>query len=100
MDKVRLEVRATSRNSEKPKPKASTPPMLSKKSEWRRGEGPDARNNFSEVLRLNAGDRWATMRTEMLNSGDYLHDIQNSNASSKCTYGTVTLCYSTHSSSN
>ena len=57
MDKVRLEVRETSRNSEKPKPKASEPPILSKRSEYRRGESSVTRNNFSEVLRLNPGDK-------------------------------------------
>lgn len=57
MDKVRLEVRETSRNSEKPKPKASKPPILSVKSEYRRGESSVTRNNFSEVLRLRAGNK-------------------------------------------
>lgn len=57
MDKVRLDVRETSRNSEKPKPKASTPPMLSVKSEYRRGESSVTRNNFSEVPRLSPGNK-------------------------------------------
>lgn len=52
MDKVRLEVRETSRNSEKDKPKASKPPIASTKNEWRKGESSVARNNLSEVLRL------------------------------------------------
>lgn len=52
MDKVRLEVRETSRNSEKDKPKASKPPIPSMKIEWRKGESSVARNNLSEVLRL------------------------------------------------
>lgn len=55
MDKVRLEVRETNRNSEKPKPKASEPPILSVRSEYRRGESSVTRNNFSEVLMLNPG---------------------------------------------
>lgn len=57
MDKVRLEVRETSRNSEKPKPKASKPPILSVKSEYRRGESSFTRNNFAEVLRLSPGNK-------------------------------------------
>lgn len=52
MDKVRLEVRETSRNSEKVKPKASKPPIVSTKKEWRKDESSVARNNLSEVLRL------------------------------------------------
>lgn len=56
MDKVRLEVRETSRNSEKPKPKASEPPILSVRSEYRRGESSVIRNNLSEVLRLSPGN--------------------------------------------
>lgn len=57
MDNVRLEVRETSRNSEKPKPKASKPPILSVKTEYRRGESSVTRNNFSEVPRLNPGNK-------------------------------------------
>lgn len=57
MDKVRLEVRETSRNSENPSPKARQPPILSVKTVYRRGESSVTRNNLSEVLRLSAGDR-------------------------------------------
>lgn len=57
MDKVRLEVRETSRNSEKVKPKASKPPILSMKNECRKGESSVTRNNLSEVLRLSPGNK-------------------------------------------
>lgn len=56
MDNVRLEVLETSRNSEKPKPKASKPPMLSLKSEERKGESSVTLNNFSDILRLSPED--------------------------------------------
>lgn len=55
MDKVRLEVRETSRNSEKPKPKASEPPILSVRIEYRRGESSVTLNNFSDIPRLSPG---------------------------------------------
>lgn len=57
MDKVRLEVRETSRNSENPKPKASKPPILSVNSKYRRGESSVTLNNFSDILRLSPEDR-------------------------------------------
>lgn len=53
MDNVRLEVRETSRNSEKPRPKARIPPKLNKKTKCKRVNGSVSRNNLSEVLRLN-----------------------------------------------
>lgn len=52
MDSVRLEVRDTSRNSEKLRPKASRPPKLRMRKEWRGGASSVARNSFSVVLRL------------------------------------------------
>lgn len=58
MDSVRLEVRDTSRNSEKLKPKASRPPKLRMRKEWRGGASSVTRNSLSEVLRLRpAGER-------------------------------------------
>lgn len=66
MDKVRLEVRETSRNSEKPKPKASKPPMLNVKRQYRRGESSVTRNNFSEVLRLSPAGTEERIRTDFL----------------------------------
>lgn len=71
MDNVRLEVRETSRNSEKPKPKASNPPALSVLTEYRTGKSSVPRNNFSEVLRLSPGNK-----TEIYNYGSLgLHVI-------------------------
>lgn len=64
MDRVRLDVRETSRNSEKPKPKARTPPMLSVKTEYRRGVSSVTRNSFSEELSLRPGGGEKTMRTK------------------------------------
>lgn len=55
MDKVRLEVQETSRNSEKLKPKASRPPQHRVNRERRNGESSVTRNNLSEVLRLRPG---------------------------------------------
>lgn len=52
MDSVRLEVRDTRRNSEKLRPKASRPPKLRMRKEWRGGASSVARNSFSVVLRL------------------------------------------------
>lgn len=52
MDKVRLDVRETSRNSEKLNPKASKPPIHKLNNECRKGESSVCRNNLSEVLRL------------------------------------------------
>lgn len=52
MDSVRLDVRDTSRNSEKLRPKASRPPKLRMRKEWRGGASSVARNSFSVVLRL------------------------------------------------
>lgn len=52
MDKVRLEVRETSMNSEKPKPKASKPPILSARSKCRKGESSVALNSFSDIPML------------------------------------------------
>lgn len=66
MDKVRLEVRETSRNSEKPKPKASKPPMLNVKRQYRRDESSVTRNNFSEVLRLSPAGTEERIRTDFL----------------------------------
>lgn len=63
MDKVRLEVRETSRNSEKLNPKASKPPMLRVKNECRKGESSVTRNNLSEVLRLSPENK--TERTTL-----------------------------------
>lgn len=52
MDSVRLEVLDTSRNSEKLRPKASRPPKLRMRKEWRGGASAVTRNSLSEVLRL------------------------------------------------
>jgi len=56
MESVRLEVRDTSRNSEKQRPKASSPPAVSVSSVYRTGESSVARNSFSELLRLSPGN--------------------------------------------
>lgn len=55
MDKVRLEVRDTSRNSEKLRPKASKPPTLRTRKECSSGASSVTRNSLSEVLRLRPG---------------------------------------------
>lgn len=52
MDSVRLEVRDTSRNSEKLRPKASRPPKPRMRKEWRGGASSVTRKSFSEVPRL------------------------------------------------
>lgn len=52
MESVRLEVRDTSRNSEKLRPKASRPPKLRMRKEWRGGASSVTRNSLLEVLRL------------------------------------------------
>lgn len=57
IDKVRLDVQETRRNSEKLRPKASRPPLQRQKSECRNGESSVTRNNLSEVLRLSPGNR-------------------------------------------
>lgn len=57
IDKVRLDVQETRRNSEKLRPKASRPPLQRQKSECRNGESSVSRNNLSEVLRLSPGNR-------------------------------------------
>lgn len=57
MDKVRLEVLETSRNSENPRPKASKPPTVSVKREYRRGRSSVTRNSFSDMLRFRAAER-------------------------------------------
>lgn len=56
MDKVRLDVLETNRNSEKLKPNASRPPLHRVKMEWRNGESSVTRNNLSDVLRLSPGN--------------------------------------------
>ncbi|TNN42453.1 hypothetical protein EYF80_047387 [Liparis tanakae] len=61
MESVRLEVRDTSRNSEKQRPKASRPPAVSVSSVYRTGESSVARNSFSELLRLSPGNETDTM---------------------------------------
>lgn len=55
MDKVRLEVRDTSRNSEKLRPKANKPPTLRTRKECSSGASSVTRNSLSEVLRLRPG---------------------------------------------
>lgn len=55
MDKVRLEVRDTRRNSEKLRPKASKPPTLRTRKECSSGASSVTRNSLSEVLRLRPG---------------------------------------------
>lgn len=57
MDKVRLEVWDTSRNSEKLRPKANKPPIHNVKNEYRKGGSSVTRNNLSEVLRLSPGNK-------------------------------------------
>lgn len=52
MDSVRLEVRDTSRNSEKLRPKASSPPKLRMRTEWSGGASSVTRNSLLELLRL------------------------------------------------
>lgn len=56
MDKVRLDVQETSRNSEKLRPNASRPPLPRARSECRKGESSVSRNSLSEVLRLSPAD--------------------------------------------
>ena len=50
MERVRLEVRDTRRNSEKPRPKASAPPRLSVSREYSRGCRCSTRNSLSDAL--------------------------------------------------
>lgn len=57
MDKVRLDVQETSKNSEKLRPNASRPPLHRVRSECRNGESSVSRNNLSDVLRLSPGNR-------------------------------------------
>lgn len=57
MDKVRLDVQDTSRNSEKLSPNASRPPLHRVKSEYRKGESSVSRNRRSEELRLRPAHR-------------------------------------------
>lgn len=75
MDKVRLEVLETKRNSEKPRPKARIPPILSVKREYNRVESSDTRNNFSDVLRLSpeGKHRGERMGSEMWNNEEIVH---------------------------
>lgn len=57
MDRVRLDVQETSRNSEKLRPKASRPPLPRVRSACRTGESSVSRNSLSDVLRLSPADR-------------------------------------------
>lgn len=57
MDNVRLEVRDTSRNSEKLRPKANKPPIHNVNNEYRKGGSSVTRNNLSEVLSLSPGNK-------------------------------------------
>lgn len=53
MERVRLDVRETSRNSENPSPNARAPPRDRVDREYNRGASSLTRNSFSEVHRLN-----------------------------------------------
>ena len=59
MDSVRLEVRETSRNSEKPRLNASEPPTHSRSREDSRGRSSDTRNSFSDMVRVSPAHRQA-----------------------------------------